>query len=460
VPAFDGSRDPLVVTFKIIASGVEFTLINNHFTSKGGDNGVFGNVQPPVLNSEAGRLAQAQVINDYVDSLLAINPAANIVVAGDLNDFGFSPPVQTLIGGGTPVLTNLADALIAAPTDRYSYNFNGNSQELDHMLASSNAYSVATVFDIVHVNADFGRLQLSDHDPSVALFDARELAETLSGSSGVDTINGYGGNDSITSLNGDDLLTGDAGADTLNGGAGSDTLTGGEGDDFIYYDAGDTATNITGGFDTDTLFVASAAGPAPTGFNLTAQGFERAQVETLDTASNQFWQSILTVYTQSWVLLSEVGTYDTGDGWNRSWTNGVLVNFIYYDQAANDQPFQTYTISYNPAGQQVSIIGTFDDGRTFTTALDVGNISPWESVTTVSASTANGGQVLYSNTNYDNGDVSVATYINGLLDASTTYDLGVNDQPYQYFTTNYNAAGLGFVVSGIYDDGTPFAYLI
>jgi uncharacterized protein len=222
VAAFAGSRDPLVVTFRIIASGVEFTLINNHFSSKGGDNGVFGNVQPPVLNSEAGRIAQAQVVNDYVDTLLAVNPNANIVVAGDLNDFGFSPPVQTLIGGGTPVLTNLADALITAPTDRYSYNFNGNSQELDHMLASASAYSVATVFDVVHTNADFGRLQLSDHDPSIALFDARQLAEALLGLAAADTIDGFAGNDTISGLGGDDNLTGGAGSDSLVGGTGWD----------------------------------------------------------------------------------------------------------------------------------------------------------------------------------------------------------------------------------------------
>ncbi len=241
---FNASRNPLVVTFQIIASGVEFTLINNHFNSKGGDNGVFGNVQAPVLSSETQRLLQAQIVNNYVDSLLAVNPNANIVVAGDLNDFGFSPPVQTLIGGGTPVLTNLADALITNPTDRYSYNFNGNSQELDHMLASTNAYSVATVFDVVHVNADFGRLQLSDHDPSIALFDARQLAETLSGGTGADTIMGFGGNDSILGL---------GGADVINGGLGADTIIGGAGNDVIY--GLDGADSMVGGADNDIYFV-------------------------------------------------------------------------------------------------------------------------------------------------------------------------------------------------------------
>jgi Bacterial Ig-like domain/Endonuclease/Exonuclease/phosphatase family/FG-GAP-like repeat/RTX calcium-binding nonapeptide repeat (4 copies) len=253
VPAFAGSRDPLIVTFRIIANGVEFTLINNHFSSKGGDNGLQGNVQPPVLNSEVGRTAQAQVVNDYVDSLLLANPNANIVVAGDLNDFTYSLPVQTLIGGAAPVLSELADALIPQATDRYSYIFNGNSQELDHMLTSANALSVATAFYIVHANADFGRLQISDHDPSIALFDARQLAETLNGTAGVDTIQGFAGNDLITGGASDDIIDGGANADTAVYGysgalpASHGVIWGGQADNFRYRfgsEGTDTLTNV------------------------------------------------------------------------------------------------------------------------------------------------------------------------------------------------------------------------
>jgi uncharacterized protein len=269
VAAFTGSRDPLVVTFRIIESRVTFTVINNHFSSKGGDNGLFGNVQPPVLSSEAGRIAQAQVVNDYVDSLLAINPNMNIVVAGDLNDFTYSPPVQTLIGGATPVLSELADALIPLPEDRYSYIFNGNSQELDHMLASANALSVATAFDIVHVNADFGRLQTSDHDPSLALFDARQLAEALKGTAGADSIFGYDGNDTISGNAGNDTLYGDGGNDYLYGGNNDDSLVGGSGIDVLlgedgndileggvgdgYFFGGIGTNRMTGGIDNDVF---------------------------------------------------------------------------------------------------------------------------------------------------------------------------------------------------------------
>jgi predicted extracellular nuclease len=168
VPAFNGSRDPLIAKF--LFNGEEITFINNHFSSKGGDNPLFGATQPPVLNSEPARVAQAQVVNDYVDGLLAADPNAPVVVLGDLNDFSWSNPLRTLdgsLGGGTKILFDLADETIADPAERYSYNFEGNSQELDHMYVSQGALDLLGGFDIVHVNAEFWD-QASDHDPSVA----------------------------------------------------------------------------------------------------------------------------------------------------------------------------------------------------------------------------------------------------------------------------------------------------
>jgi ELWxxDGT repeat protein len=273
-----------------------------------------------------------------------------------------------------------------------------------------------------------------------------------------DTLAGGIANDLLSGGAGADFLVGEAGNDTLTGGTGNDQLTGGDGNDFIYFDPADTATNVTGGIGTDTLFVASTVLALPTSFNLTAQGFERAQFDQIDT-SGQTWATRTIFYAPGWVPTSEVGTYDSGDTYNYTWTGGVLINFTYNDVANPADAFTSYTITYNAGGQQISVVGTYDDARTFTTANDTA-ANPWSSITTVFASAANGGQALYSNTSYDNGDSSVATYINGVLDSSTTYDTGANDQPYQYYTVNFNALGVAFAVSGIYDNGTPFAYLV
>lgn len=162
--AFSGSRVPLIGKF--LFGGEPVFVIANHFNSKGGDTALFGEAQPPVLGSEAERLVQAAAINAFVDEMLAVQSDANIVVAGDLNDFQFSPPLETLKGG---VLYNLTEELLPE-SEQYSYSYNGNSQQLDHLLVSSSLLGSMTRVDIVHRNSEFSaQTRHTDHDPIVAL---------------------------------------------------------------------------------------------------------------------------------------------------------------------------------------------------------------------------------------------------------------------------------------------------
>jgi hypothetical protein len=163
--AWNSSRKPLVASFDFNARRV--MVIANHFNSKGGDDSLFGRFQPPFLDTEAQRLHQAQVVHDYIAQALAADAGARIVTLGDFNDFAFSAPVRTLTGeaSGSPILTNLAGVLLP-PEERYSYVFEGNSQELDHILVSASLVADAQV-QAVHVNAEFAD-QVSDHDPLIA----------------------------------------------------------------------------------------------------------------------------------------------------------------------------------------------------------------------------------------------------------------------------------------------------
>jgi predicted extracellular nuclease len=136
-------------------------VIANHFTSKGGDQPLFGRFQPATLGSEAKRIQQAQIVNNFVDAILAANADANIVVLGDFNDFEFSTALNTLKGG---VLNALIETL--PPGERYTFVFDGNSQALDHILFSNNLINKPFEFDVVHVNSEFA-VQASDHDPQV-----------------------------------------------------------------------------------------------------------------------------------------------------------------------------------------------------------------------------------------------------------------------------------------------------
>ncbi len=183
--AFEGARLPLVADF--VKDGETVKVINNHLSSKGGSAPILGMSQPfedlqedPSVNVSLNeRRAQAQEVNDFIDGLLADDPDANVVVTGDMNEFEFVSPLEIMAGTkswtgsevidtpGEAVLTNLTDTL--DPDERYSYNFQGNSQSLDHILVSRNIADGAE-FDPVHVNSEFGETPAtaSDHDPILA----------------------------------------------------------------------------------------------------------------------------------------------------------------------------------------------------------------------------------------------------------------------------------------------------
>nr|WP_246019327.1 endonuclease/exonuclease/phosphatase family protein [Saccharothrix australiensis] len=157
-PAWDNSRKPLAGEF--LFRGRTVFVVANHFNSKGGDQAMHGRYQEPNRGSEVQRGRQAAALRAFVDQVKAVDRGANVVLAGDINDFQFSPAVATLTAGGSVV--DLISAL--PPAERYSYVFEGNSQTLDHILISANIKRYR--YDVVHVNAEFTD-QASDHDPQV-----------------------------------------------------------------------------------------------------------------------------------------------------------------------------------------------------------------------------------------------------------------------------------------------------
>jgi hypothetical protein len=162
-PAFADTRKSLAAEFNVRGRTV-FAIVN-HFSSKGDDQPLFGPAQPPVRFSEIARHGQAQLVNDFVDDILARDEKAKIVVLGDINDFEFSETTEILEGG---VLISLVKTL--PERERYSYVFEGNSQVLDQILISSRlmALPYRPAYDVVHLNSEFAdAIQASDHEPSV-----------------------------------------------------------------------------------------------------------------------------------------------------------------------------------------------------------------------------------------------------------------------------------------------------
>lgn len=164
-PAWTAVRKTLAAEF--IFKGEKVVVLANHLNSKRGDNGLYGKVQPVTFASEAKRHILAQLLADFTKAGLAQNPAANIVMLGDFNDYEFSKTVEIIETGGMANLVSRHDA-----ADRFSYFYNGNNQSLDNILVSTNLLDRYT-FDMIHVNSAFmeehGRA--SDHDPLLVQLD-------------------------------------------------------------------------------------------------------------------------------------------------------------------------------------------------------------------------------------------------------------------------------------------------
>ncbi|MFE6355477.1 endonuclease/exonuclease/phosphatase family protein [Streptomyces rochei] len=162
--AWEDSRKPLAGEF--VFRGRTVVVIANHFNSKGGDQGLTAQYQPPSRSSETQRHAQARVLNTFVKDILATQKNADVVALGDINDFEFSTTTRILEDDGA-----LWSAVKSLPrSERYSYVYQGNSQVLDQILVSpSIRWSGRLSYDSVHVNAEFHD-QISDHDPQVLRF--------------------------------------------------------------------------------------------------------------------------------------------------------------------------------------------------------------------------------------------------------------------------------------------------
>ncbi|MFE9447521.1 endonuclease/exonuclease/phosphatase family protein [Streptomyces sp. NPDC006739] len=162
--AWTNSRKPLVGQF--VFRGRTVFVIANHLISKGGDQGLTSQYQPPTRGSEVQRHAQATEVNAFVKNILAVQRNADVVALGDMNDFEFSGTAKILEGDG-----ELWSAIKSLPrSERYTYDYQGNEQVLDQILISPAIRRGCDFrYDSVHINAEFND-QISDHDPQVLRF--------------------------------------------------------------------------------------------------------------------------------------------------------------------------------------------------------------------------------------------------------------------------------------------------
>lgn len=145
-------RPPLAQTFRAHGKGAQlpFTVIVNHFKSKGSDCDALGD--PDVGDGQANcnetRVDQSEALLDFVADLEPGSPGG-ILIIGDLNSYAMEDPIRTLENGG---FTDLLEDLVGP--DAYTYVFDGQLGYLDYIMADEAAMQRVTGVTSFHINAD------------------------------------------------------------------------------------------------------------------------------------------------------------------------------------------------------------------------------------------------------------------------------------------------------------------
>ncbi len=147
--AFGNAREPIAQTFRPADGGETFTVVVNHFKSKGsvgpwpGDKDT-GDGQG---TSVVSRVRQAQALAAWVATDPTATGASAQILLGDFNSYGQEDPMQVLYDAG------FVDAERAFERAESSYVFQGLSGSLDHVLLNPAARERATGADIWNVNS-------------------------------------------------------------------------------------------------------------------------------------------------------------------------------------------------------------------------------------------------------------------------------------------------------------------
>ncbi|WP_062378999.1 ExeM/NucH family extracellular endonuclease [Demequina pelophila] len=144
---FDSSRNrPAVAqSFVETASGETFTVVTNHWKSKGcsGATGPDADQGDGAGCWNANRTAAAEAMIDWLATYPTGVEDDDVLVIGDLNSYAMEAPIQAL-----------RDAGYAELGGGYSYVFDGQWGSLDYIFASASMVEQVTGAEHFHINAD------------------------------------------------------------------------------------------------------------------------------------------------------------------------------------------------------------------------------------------------------------------------------------------------------------------
>lgn len=140
------NRPPLAQTFVLNTNQEKFSVIVNHFKSKGCSGATGANAD--LLDGQgcynANRKAQAGALINFINTIKSQSGDNDVVVMGDINAYEQEDPIDVLRAGG---LVHLLD-------NSYSYVFSGQSGSLDHAFVSQSLQAQLSGADKWHINAD------------------------------------------------------------------------------------------------------------------------------------------------------------------------------------------------------------------------------------------------------------------------------------------------------------------
>ena len=167
------SRPALAQTFEEIATGARFTVVINHFKSKGS---ACTDVGDPDIGDGQGncnqtRKAAAQAIVDWLATDPTDSNDADFLIVGDLNSYDKEDPIDAIKAGSDDTAGTSDDYTDLAyhfqGEDAYSYVFDGQTGYLDYGLANSSLFRQVTGMADWHINSD--EADLIDYDTSFKL---------------------------------------------------------------------------------------------------------------------------------------------------------------------------------------------------------------------------------------------------------------------------------------------------
>lgn len=151
------NRPPLAQTFRSLRTNDRFTVVINHFKSKGSACTTAvepGELNDPDIGDEQGncnltRLSLANALIDWLASDPTGSNDADVIIMGDLNAYRAEDPIRALVDAGyTDMITTLNG------DDTYSFVFSGESGYLDHALANLALQLQINAVTEWHINAD------------------------------------------------------------------------------------------------------------------------------------------------------------------------------------------------------------------------------------------------------------------------------------------------------------------